>query len=65
MKDIKKAGKRDLNFYKMQRYRIGRNLSVAIKNALAGGYLLYRDAYNLTGLRGKTFDKYFKEFDPL
>ncbi|MDR0820286.1 MAG: ImmA/IrrE family metallo-endopeptidase [Endomicrobium sp.] len=64
LKDIKKSDKK-VDFYKMQRYRIGRNLSVAIKNALADGSLLYRDAYNLTGLRGKTFDKYVKEFEPL
>jgi Zn-dependent peptidase ImmA (M78 family) len=49
------------DFYATQCYKIGKNLSAAIKNAVADGSLLYRDAYNLTGLYGKTFDKYFEE----
>lgn len=46
------------NFYSNCDYRIGRPFAGAIGRAVKSGRLLYRDAYKLTGLQGKTFDKY-------
>ena len=63
LKKIEKAEIRGGDFYALQRYRIGKNLFTAVKNAVADGSLLYRDAYNLTGLYGKTFDEYSKRFE--
>jgi Zn-dependent peptidase ImmA (M78 family) len=46
------------NFYSSCDYRIGRPFADAVGRAVKGGRLLYRDAFQLTGLQGKTFDKY-------
>lgn len=46
------------NFYANCDNRIGRPFAEAIARAAFAGRLLYRDAYKLTGLQGKTFDKY-------
>jgi len=46
------------NFYSNCDYRIGRPFAGAIGRAVKSGKLLYHDAYKLTGLQGKTFDKY-------
>jgi len=46
------------NFYSNCDYRIGRPFANAIGRAVKSGKLLYRDAYKLTGLQGKTFDNY-------
>ena len=46
------------DFYKTQETRIGRRFGVAVVRAAREGRLLYRDAYRLTGLAGKTFDQY-------
>lgn len=46
------------DFYKTQETRIGRRFGVAVTRAAKAGRLLYRDAYRLTGLAGKTFDMY-------
>jgi Zn-dependent peptidase ImmA (M78 family) len=46
------------NFYANCDYRIGRPFADAVGRAVKAGRLLYRDAYRLTGLQGKTFDKY-------
>lgn len=53
-KEAKEGG----NFYANCDYRIGRPFATAINRATKSGRLLYRDAYNLTGLQGATFDKY-------
>ena len=45
------------DFWNNQNTRIGRRFGAAIWRAVQEGRLLYRDAYVLTGLRGKTFDK--------
>lgn len=45
-------------FYKTQETRIGRRFGMAVIRAAREGRLLYRDAYRLTGLAGKTFDQY-------
>ncbi len=44
------------DFYKTQETRIGRRFGLAVTRAAKAGRLLYRDAYRLTGLAGKTFD---------
>ena len=46
------------SFWNNQRVRIGDLFGSAVAQAVWAGRLLYRDAYELTGLRGKTFDNY-------
>lgn len=46
------------NFYATQNMRIGRRFAGAVVRATREGKLLYRDAYQLMGLSGKTFEKY-------
>jgi Zn-dependent peptidase ImmA (M78 family) len=46
------------DFYANQNLRISRRFAHAIIRATKEGKLLYRDAYQLTGLRGGAFDKY-------
>lgn len=46
------------NFYATQETRIGRRFGSAVVRAVREGRLLYREAYRLTGLSGKTFDQY-------
>ncbi len=46
------------DFYATQNLRLGRRFSLAVIQATREGGLLYKDAYNLTGLHGKTFDEY-------
>jgi Zn-dependent peptidase ImmA (M78 family) len=46
------------DFYATQNSRIGRVFAEAVARAAKEGRLLYRDAYELTGLRGATFDRY-------
>ena len=56
-KAVKKGG----NFYSVCDYRIGRPFASAVGRATQSGRMLYRDAYNLTGLQGPTFDKYIQK----
>ena len=44
------------NFWNTQKWRVGPRFGGAVARAVREGRLLYRDAYSLTGLRGKTFD---------
>ena len=44
------------NFWNTQKWRIGPRFATAIFRAVREGRLLYREAYNLTGLKGKAFD---------
>ena len=44
------------NFWNTQKWRIGTRFGTAIFRAVKEGRLLYREAYNLTGLRGETFE---------
>jgi Zn-dependent peptidase ImmA (M78 family) len=44
------------DFWNTQGVRIGRRFSHAVVNAVQEGRLLYQDAYELTGLKGPTFD---------
>jgi Zn-dependent peptidase ImmA (M78 family) len=46
------------NFYATQNLRIGRRFARVVVNAAREGRLLYQDAYQLTGLYGKTFEQY-------
>jgi Zn-dependent peptidase ImmA (M78 family) len=46
------------DFWKTQGVRIGALFGSAVTQATSTGRLLYRDAYKLTGLHGKTFDNY-------
>lgn len=46
------------NFYATQSVRLGRRFAEAVIRAAREGRLLYRTAYELTGLWGTTFDKY-------
>ncbi len=46
------------DFYATQGARIGERFANAVIRAVKEGRLLYRDAYRLTGLHGKTFDRY-------
>ena len=44
------------NFRNTQRWRIGPRFEAAVARAVKEGRLLYREAYNLTGLKGSTFE---------
>jgi len=46
------------NFYATQNLRIGRRFAEMVIRAAREGKILYRDAYRLTGLHGKTFEQY-------
>jgi Zn-dependent peptidase ImmA (M78 family) len=48
------------DFFATQGGRIGKRFADAVFRAVAEGRLLYRDAYQLTGLHGATFDTYSK-----
>ncbi|HRT58154.1 MAG TPA: ImmA/IrrE family metallo-endopeptidase [Candidatus Paceibacterota bacterium] len=48
------------DFYATQDLRIGRRFAHAVVRATLEGRLLFREAYQLTGLCGKTFDRYAK-----
>ncbi len=44
------------HFWNTQKWRIGPRFATAIVRAVREGRLLYREAYNLTGLKGETFE---------
>jgi len=46
------------NFYDVQDVRLGKTFAYAVVRAAREGKLLYRDAYQLTDLRGATFTQY-------
>jgi Zn-dependent peptidase ImmA (M78 family) len=46
------------DFFANQDVRVGRRFAGAVIQAAREGRLLYRDAYRLTGLYGRTFDRY-------
>lgn len=46
------------NFWNTQNVRIGMRFGAAVVRAAKEGRLLYREAYQLTGLSGATFDRY-------
>ena len=50
------------NFYRNVNFRAGgENFLFRVGSSTLAGETLYRDAYALTGLRGKTFDTYYKK----
>lgn len=51
------------NFWRTQNVRIGRRFGSEEVRALREGRLLYRQAYELTGLRGKTFDTFVEQME--
>lgn len=51
------------NFYATQTMRIGRHFAEAVIRAAKEGTILYREAYQLTGLSGSTFDKFAEYVD--
>jgi phosphatidylserine/phosphatidylglycerophosphate/cardiolipin synthase-like enzyme len=46
------------DFYMVQDVRLGRRFARAVVRAAREGRLLYREAYQLTDLKGETFTKY-------
>ncbi|WLD13058.1 ImmA/IrrE family metallo-endopeptidase [Planctellipticum variicoloris] len=54
----KAKGKSGGNFYQTQDSRLGPRFAYAVVRAAREGRLLYRDAYQLTDLKGETFEKY-------
>jgi hypothetical protein len=46
------------NFYDVQDIRLGRRFAYAVVRAAREGRLLYRDAYQLTDIKGETFNRY-------
>ena len=61
IKNIKESGGGD--FYAKQNNRIGGLFSQTIVSAVKSGQILYSEAYQLTGLRGKTFDNFIEKYD--
>ena len=53
------------NFWNTQKWRIGPRFATAIARAVKEGRLLYREAYNLTGLKGETFENMPKKLGVL
>jgi Zn-dependent peptidase ImmA (M78 family) len=56
-----KAGGGD--FYSNLEMRVGQRFAEAVIRAAKEGRLLYRDAFQLTGLKSETFDRYAKSFE--
>jgi len=56
-----KKGKGD--FYLNQNLRVGKRFGSAVARAALEGRLLYSEAYHLTGLHGKTFDRYMTSLE--
>lgn len=51
------------DFYATQTLRVGHRFARAVVRAVKEGRLLYREAYDLTGLHGQTFDKFASGLD--
>jgi Zn-dependent peptidase ImmA (M78 family) len=49
------------HFYRTQDVRVGHRFGSAVIRAARSGRLLYKDAYWLTGLYGRTFDQFAQE----
>lgn len=49
------------DFYATSKKRISITFANHVNQAVKFGYLLYRDAYKLTGLKGDTFDNFFSK----
>jgi Zn-dependent peptidase ImmA (M78 family) len=55
------SSKKGGNFYNTAPYRISKNFFQLIYNSVRQNKLLYMDAFRLTGLKPKTFDKYVRK----
>jgi Zn-dependent peptidase ImmA (M78 family) len=55
------------DFYRTQDVRVGHRFGSAVIRAARSGRLLYKDAYQLTGFYGRTFDQFAQElgFSPV
>jgi Zn-dependent peptidase ImmA (M78 family) len=53
------------DFYATQNSRIGRRFAQVVMRAVKEGKLLYSEAYRLTGLYGKAFDRYAADLEGL
>ena len=51
------------DFYATQNTRVGKRFARTVNRAAKEGRLLYRDAFELTGLSGATFDQYIKSLE--
>ena len=51
------------NFYATQTLRVGESFGDKVVTAVKSGYILYTEAYHLTGLRGKTFEEFAQRYD--
>lgn len=60
-KDAKSNQSYRSDFYSLKKKRLGLRFAMHIHNAVKTRQLLYRDAYELTGLKGNTFQKFFTE----
>lgn len=49
------------DFYVLQNVRLGRRFGLAVCHAVGEGRLTYREAFALTGMWGRTFDRYASE----
>lgn len=56
----KRSGEEGGDFYATQNLRLGRRFGELVVRAVREGRLLYGEAYRLTGLYGKTFERYAK-----
>lgn len=50
------------NYYRTSVKRVGRLFAIHIKNAVGNRQLSYTEAYRLTGLYGKTYTKFMKDY---
>ena len=57
-KALERSRRSHPSFYAVQDVRLGRRFAYAVVCAAREGRLLYRDAYQLTDLKGDTFEKY-------
>ena len=48
------------DYYRTKRNKLGNVFSEAILSAVTSGAITYRDAYELTNMKGSTFSKYYE-----
>jgi len=60
----KRKGTEYANFYAVQKKRLGLKFAKSVHQAVREDKLLYRDAYYLTGLFGKTYRKFVSSYLP-
>lgn len=51
------------NFWNNQNVRVGHRFGLAVVRAVKEDRLLFRDAFSLTGLKGKTFDTFVQQME--